>query len=103
MSYVKRLSYAFSMNMGTKRKQPKKKCKPSSIKRYIKLLAVKPDRVQNVGLIRNAADLVIKTICNAAYNLSHGSRHLEEKEPAQEVQDTNHQCADNESFLENNK
>ena len=66
--------------MGAKRKQSKTKGKKTLIKRYIKLLAVNPDPVQNLGLIRNAPDEVIKTICNAAYNLSHGSIHLTPKQ-----------------------
>ena len=78
--------------MGAKRKLPKKKGKRTPIKGYLKLLSVNPDPVQNLGLIRNAPDEVIKTICNAAYNLSHGSIHLTPKQKAlQQVQGANHQ------------
>lgn len=42
------------------------------IKRYIKLLATNPDPVLTQSLLRAAPDEVIKTICNAAYNLTNG-------------------------------
>ena len=58
----------------------KKHGKRTLIKRYIKLLAVSPDPAQNLGLIRNAPDEVIKSICNAAYNLTHGSVTLNPKQ-----------------------
>ena len=68
------------MKMGAKRKQSKTKIKKTLIKPYITLLALNSDPVQNLGLIRNAPDEVIKTICNAAYNLSNGSIHLTPKQ-----------------------
>lgn len=40
------------------------------IKRYIKLLATNPDPILTHSLLRAAPDEVIKTICNAAYNLT---------------------------------
>ena len=62
--------------MGAMLKQTKKISNNTVIKRDINFLAVNADPVQNLGLIRNAPDELIKTICNAAYNLSHGSIHL---------------------------
>lgn len=44
--------------------------KRALIKRYIKLIACNPDPVLNLSLLRAAPDEVIKTICNAAYNLT---------------------------------
>ena len=65
--------------MGKARKQSKQG-KRALIKRYIKLLAVNPDPVQNLALVKNAPDDVIKTICNAAYNVTHGSIPLKPKQ-----------------------
>ena len=40
------------------------------LKRYIKLLETNPDPVLNLSSLRAAPDNLIKTICNAAYNLT---------------------------------
>ena len=61
-------------------KATKRQGKRLITKRYIKLLAVNPDPIQNLALVKNAPDDVIKTICNAAYNLTHGSVNLKPKQ-----------------------
>ena len=73
-------SEKFYMKMGARRKQSKTKGKRTMIKRFIKLLAVNPNPVQNLGLSRNAPDEVIKRICNAASNLSHESMQVTPKQ-----------------------
>ena len=51
------------------------------IKRYIKLIAASPDPVQNLALIKNCPDDVLKTVCNAAINVTHGKAvHLTPKQ-----------------------
>jgi hypothetical protein len=59
-------------NVTTNRNKRKK----TYIKRYIKLLAVNQDPVLNLSLLKAAPDAVIKTLCNAAYNLTNGSVRL---------------------------
>lgn len=47
--------------------------KKSSIKSYIQLLVDSPDPKLTQALLKIAPDEVVKTICNAAYNLTNGS------------------------------
>ena len=49
------------------------KKKNTFIKSYIQLLADNPDPKLTQLLLKTAPDDVIKTICNAAYNLTNGS------------------------------
>ena len=58
----------------------KKQGKRVLTKRFIKLLAVNPNPVQNLELLKTAPDEVIKTICNAAYNLTNGAVPLKPKQ-----------------------
>ena len=58
----------------------KKKSKHTLVKRYIKLMAVNPDPVNSLALIKNSPDEVIKAVCNAAYNVTNGDVKLNPKQ-----------------------
>ena len=50
-----------------------KKRKNNLIKSYVQLLADNPDPKLTQTLLKAAPDDVVKTICNAAYNVTNGS------------------------------
>ena len=54
--------------------------KHAHIQKYIELLAANQDPALTLSLLKSAPDSVIKTICNAAFNLTNGSIDLTPKQ-----------------------
>ena len=52
----------------------------TNFKRTIKFLAINKDPNVLKRILRSAPDIIIKSICNAAYNLAQGDVHLSPKE-----------------------
>ena len=56
--------------------------KNALVRRYIKLLVANPDPVLTQALLKAAPEEVIKSICNAAYNVTNGCVKLNKHQKA---------------------
>ena len=52
------------------------KAKSKNVKRYIKLLSILHEPIQQKAILKKAPDGVIKSICDAALNAQRGEIHL---------------------------